>query len=33
MDIQEQTADLSGLDPTAQYQLLFEQTTSTKAGE
>jgi subfamily B ATP-binding cassette protein MsbA len=34
MDIQEpQTPDLSGLDPSAQYQLLFEQTMSTKAGE
>jgi len=34
MDIQEpQMPDLSGLDPTAQYQLLFEQTMSTKAGE
>jgi subfamily B ATP-binding cassette protein MsbA len=34
MDIQEpQTLDLSGLDPSAQYQLLFEQTMSTKAGE
>jgi subfamily B ATP-binding cassette protein MsbA len=34
MDIQEPpTSDLSGLDPTAQYQLLFEQTMSTKAGE
>jgi hypothetical protein len=34
MDIQEpQTPDLSGLDPSAQFQLLFEQTMSTKAGE
>ena len=34
MDIQEpQTSDLSDLDPSAQYQLLFEQTMSTKAGE
>jgi subfamily B ATP-binding cassette protein MsbA len=34
MDIQEPPmSDLSGLDPSAQYQLLFEQTMSTKAGE
>jgi subfamily B ATP-binding cassette protein MsbA len=34
MDIQEpQTSDLLGLDPTAQFPLLFEQAMSTKVGE